>query len=98
VIFQTKDLVKSVSRKPWCVCLKQWYIGLLLMLSSFVVWNLATVFLFDYIVNVLHPDQGFGEPIWVIDPIGFMIISVPTGLVFLLGVLAVFRDLLPKEE
>ena len=98
MIFQIKDLVQSVSRKPWCVCLKQWHIGLLLMLSSFVVWNLATVFLFDYIVNVLHPDQGFGEPIWVIDPIGFMIISVPTGLVFLLGVLAVFRDLLPKEE
>lgn len=67
------------------------------MLSSFVVWTLATVFLFDYIVNVLHPDQGFGEPIWVIDPIGFMIISIPMGLAFLLGALAVLGDLLPKE-
>ena len=65
------------------------------MLSSFVVWNLATIFLFHYIVNVLHPDQGFGEPIWVIDPIGFMIISVPTGLVFFLGLIALFLDILP---
>lgn len=67
------------------------------MVSSFVVWNLATSLLFDYIVNVLHPDQAFGEPIWVIDPIGFMIISVPTGLVFFLGSVAVFEDLNPKE-
>jgi hypothetical protein len=65
------------------------------MLSSFVIWNLATILLFHYIVNVLHPDQGFGEPIWVIDPIGFMIISVPTGLVFFLGLIAFFRDMLP---
>ena len=65
------------------------------MLSSFVVWSLANSLLFHYIVNVLHPDQGFGEPIWVIDPIGFMIISVPTGLVFFLGVIAFFRDVLP---
>lgn len=66
------------------------------MLSSFVVWMLSISLLFDYIENVLHPDQGFGEPLWVIDPIGFMIISVPTGLVFLLGVLTVFGDLLPR--
>ena len=64
------------------------------MLSSFVIWSLANSLLFHYIVNVLHPDQGFGEPIWVIDPIGFMIISVPTGLVFLLGLIAFFRDVL----
>ena len=65
------------------------------MLSSFVIWSLANSLLFHYIVNVLHPDQGFGEPIWVIDPIGFMIISVPTGLVFFLGVIAFFGDVLP---
>ena len=65
------------------------------MLSSFVIWSLANSLLFHYIVNVLHPDQGFGEPIWVIDPIGFMIISVPTGLVFFLGLIAFFRDILP---
>ena len=65
------------------------------MLSSFVNWSLASSLLFLYIVRVLHPDQAFGEPIWVIDPIGFMIISVPTGLVFFLGVIAFFRDVLP---
>ncbi len=65
------------------------------MLSSFVAWFLANSLLFHYIVNVLHPDQAFGEPIWMIDPIGFMIISVPTGLVFLLGAIAFFRDVLP---
>ena len=65
------------------------------MLSSFVNWSLASSLLFLYIVSVLHPDQAFGEPIWVIDPIGFMIISVPTGLVFFLGVIAFFRDVLP---
>ena len=65
------------------------------MLSSFVNWSLASSLLFLYIVSALHPDQGFGEPIWVIDPIGFMISSVPTGLVFFLGVIAFFRDVLP---
>ncbi len=32
----------------------------------------------------------------MIDPIGFMIISVPTGLVFFLGVIAFFGDMLPR--
>lgn len=77
--------------------MKQSHIGLFLMISSFVVWNIATSILFDYIVNVLHPEQAFGEPIWVIDPVGFMIISIPTGLVFLLGALAVFGDMLSKD-
>ncbi len=63
------------------------------MLSSFVIWILAISLLFCYIVSVLHPDQGFGEPIWVIDPIGFMIISVPTGLLFLLGVITLLGDM-----
>ena len=67
------------------------------MVSSFVIWNIATSMLFDYIVNVLHPDQAFGEPIWVIDPAGFWIISIPTGFVFLVGLLAVYRGLLQKE-
>lgn len=66
------------------------------MISSFIVWNLATSILFDYIVNV-HPELAIGEPIWVIDPIGFLIISVPTGLVFLFGSVVIFEDLRPKE-
>ena len=66
------------------------------MVSSFIVWNIATILLFDYIVNV-HPELAIGEPIWVIDPAGFIIISVPTGLVFLLGSVAVFKDLYLKE-
>ncbi|MDH4213953.1 MAG: hypothetical protein OEV85_08535 [Candidatus Thorarchaeota archaeon] len=78
--------------------MKQAHIGLLLMVSSFIAWNLATSFLFHYIVRVLHPDQAFGEPIWVIDPLGFMVISVPAGIVFLLGAIAVFSDILPKEQ
>jgi len=68
------------------------------MVSSFIAWALATSFLFDYIVRVLYPDQAFGEPIWVIDPVGFMIISFPTGIAFLIGALAVFGDALPKEQ
>lgn len=67
------------------------------MISSFVGWTIATSMLFDYIVNVLHPGQAFGEPIWVIDPIGFMIISIPTGVVFFMGVLAVFGDMLSEK-
>ena len=67
------------------------------MVSSFIVWNIATILLFDYIVNV-HPELAIGEPIWVIDPAGFMIISAPLGLVFFIGLLAVFGDLLPKKE
>jgi hypothetical protein len=60
------------------------------MLGSFVVWLLSTSLLFDYTVNVLHPDLALGEPIWVIDPIGFMFISIPTGLVFFLGAIALY--------
>jgi hypothetical protein len=66
------------------------------MICSFIVWNIGTILLFDYIVNV-HPELAIGEPIWVIDPIGFLIISIPTGLTFLLGSVAVFQDLNPKE-
>ncbi|MHA2264379.1 MAG: hypothetical protein ACXAEN_18455 [Candidatus Thorarchaeota archaeon] len=58
------------------------------MLGSFMIWDLSISLLFDHTVNVLHPDEAFGEPIWVIDPLGFMIISVPTGLVFILGGIA----------
>ena len=67
------------------------------MIISFAIWNLSTSLLFNYIVNVLYPGQGFGEPIWVIDPIGFWMISIPTGLVFLIGLLTVFRNILQKE-
>jgi hypothetical protein len=63
-----------------------------------MIWSLANSLLFHYIVNVLHPDQSFGEPIWVIDPIGFMIISVPTGLVFLLGAIALFSGCVTKNN
>ncbi|TFG33478.1 hypothetical protein EU528_00620 [Candidatus Thorarchaeota archaeon] len=67
------------------------------MTSSFLVWFLAISLLFDYIVNVLHPDQAFGEPIWVIAPIGFFLISIPTGLVFFAGFVAIFWEMSSKE-
>jgi len=76
--------------------LKQLLIGLVLIVSSVLVWFFANALLFDYIVNVLHPDQAFGEPIWVIDPVGFMIISIPTGLVFFVGLVVILRDILSK--
>ena len=44
-----------------------------------------------------YPELGIGEPIWVIDPIGFIIISTSLGLVFFIGFLAVFGDVLQKE-
>jgi hypothetical protein len=47
---------------------------------------------------VLYPDQAFGEPIWVIDPVRFMIISVPAGIMFLLGAIAVLGNRIPKEQ
>ena len=67
------------------------------MFSSFIIWNLVTSFRFWY-VSDMHPELGIGEPIWVIDPIGFMIISAPLGLAFFIGLLAFFGDLLPKKE
>ena len=67
------------------------------MISSFIVWNLATSLRFWYVID-MHPELGIGEPIWVIDPIGFMIISAPLALVFFIGLLAFFGDLLPKKE
>jgi len=72
-------------------------IGVVLIISSVLIWTFATAILFDYIVNVLHPDQAFGEPIWVIDPVGFFLISIPTGLMFLLGVVAIFWEQSSKE-
>jgi hypothetical protein len=66
------------------------------MIGSFIVWSLVTPFRFWYVID-MHPELGIGEPIWVIDPIGFLIISIPTGLTFLLGSVAVFQDLNPKE-
>ena len=63
------------------------------MVSSIIVWRLATSFLFWYVIDI-HPELGIGEPIWVIDPMGFLIISAPLGLLLLIGFLAVFGDLL----
>ena len=77
--------------------MKRWRQGLVLMIISFAIWSLSISLLFNYIVNVLYPNQGFGEPIWVIDPIGFWMISIPTGLVFLIGLLNVFGDTLRKK-
>jgi len=67
------------------------------MIGSAVAWSIGNAALFDYIVNVLHPESGFGEPIWVIDPLGYMAISLPTGFVFIIGLLAVFDDISQKE-
>jgi hypothetical protein len=66
------------------------------MISSFAVWIWATTTLFDYIVH-LYPEEAFGEPIWVIDPLGFLMISVPTGLLFLIGAIVVFGDMLQEK-
>jgi hypothetical protein len=78
--------------------MKQSYLGLFVMSSSVIVWFLATSILFDYITKVLHPDQAFGEPIWVIDPGGFLLISVPLGIVFFIGLVVLFDDVIPKIE
>ena len=78
------------------VCLKQWIKGLLLMISSFFVWSLATSYRFWYVID-MHPELGIGEPIWVIDPIGFLIISVPFGFLFFMGFIAFFGGLLPRK-
>jgi hypothetical protein len=66
------------------------------MVCSFIVWKLATSLRFWYVIDI-HPELGIGEPIWVIDPMGFMIISVPLGVLFFVGFLAFFGDLLPKQ-
>jgi len=66
------------------------------MIASFVAWNLVTAYRFWYVIEI-HPELGIGEPIWVIDPIGFLVISAPFGLLFLIGFLAVFGDLLRND-
>ena len=78
--------------------MKQAIIGLVLMISSFLVWFIAIAILFDYNVNVLHPDHSSGEPIWNIDRVGFMIISIPTGLVFLVGLVVILRDIMSEAQ
>lgn len=66
------------------------------MIASFIVWMLATSYRFWYVID-LNPELGIGEPIWVIDPYGFAIISAPLGIMFFIGFLAFFGDLLPKK-
>lgn len=78
--------------------MKQSHLGLFIMASSVIVWFLAISALFDYITKILHPDQGFGEPIWVIDPAGFLIISAPLGILFFIGLVMVFDAIIPKME
>ena len=72
-------------------------IGVVLIISSVLIWVFSTGILFDYNVNVLHPDHSFGEPIWVLDPVGFLLISIPTGLVFFIGFVAIFWEMSSKE-
>jgi hypothetical protein len=78
--------------------MKQSHIGLFIVIGSVIVWFLAISTLFNYITKVLHPDQGFGEPIWVIDPAGFLIISIPLGIVFFIGVVLYFDAIIPRME
>ncbi|MFX1483874.1 MAG: hypothetical protein ACFFCP_11890 [Promethearchaeota archaeon] len=67
------------------------------MVSSFIVWILVIPYRFWYVIDV-YPELGIGEPIWVIDPVGFVVISVPFGLLFFIGFLAVFGDLLLDQK
>jgi len=76
--------------------MKKRFLGIALMVGSFVIWAFATEWLFDYNVNVLYPEEAFGEPIWVIDPYGFMYVSVPTGLVFIFGLFLVCASFCPE--
>ena len=66
------------------------------MVGSFTAWNLITSYRFWYVID-LNPELGIGEPIWVIDSYGFAVISVPLGIVFFIGFLAFFRELIPKK-
>ena len=68
------------------------------MLGSCIIWHLSTALLFDYIVNTLYPGEAFGEPIWVIDPLGFLLISAPLALLFFIGFLAVFGSFMPNTD
>ncbi len=78
--------------------MKQSHLGLFIMASSIIIWFLAISTLFNYITKVLHPDHGFGEPIWVIDPVGFLIISVPLGITFFVGLVMVFDTMISERE
>ena len=93
MIFVVRYLEFFASRYVGDVSLKTWHKGLLLMVSSFIVWMLATSLRFWYVLDN-HPELGIGEPIWAIDPIVFMIISVPLGIVFFVGFLVIFGDIL----
>jgi hypothetical protein len=68
------------------------------MMVSYLIWHVSTALLFHYIVNVLHPDEAFGEPIWVIDPLGFLLISAPLAIAFFVGFLAVFGSFMPDTD
>ena len=78
--------------------MKQSHLGLFMIIVSVVVWFLSISILFSYITNVLHPDQAFGEPIWVIDPVGFLLISIPLGIMLFIGFVLLFDAIIPKSE
>ncbi|TFG35026.1 hypothetical protein EU527_00015 [Candidatus Thorarchaeota archaeon] len=78
--------------------MKQSHLGLFIIIGSIIAWSLATSVLFDYITRVLHPNQAFGEPIWVIDPVGFLLISLPLGILLFIGVVILFDAIIPKTK
>jgi len=77
---------------------KQLHRGLFVTVGSIIVWFLANSILFTYITTVLYSNRAFGEPIWVIDLVGFLIVSVPLGTVFFIGIVMIFDAIIPRRE
>ncbi len=63
------------------------------MTSGIVAWFLLNAWRWDYIVHVLYPGEGLGEPIWVYDPGFFILNSFVCGLITLIGLLIILIEL-----
>ena len=65
--------------------MKKLLTGMGLTSGSILLWIVLLGLRWDYVVNVMFPGEALGEPIWVHDPLGFWVISIPCGIMFLIG-------------
>lgn len=67
--------------------------GLLLAIFGIITWFILLALRWDYMVNVLKPEEPMGEAIWAYDPGAFIIISFFCGVLTLIGLLMIFSTL-----
>ncbi|MFW9803608.1 MAG: hypothetical protein ACFFFC_13185 [Candidatus Thorarchaeota archaeon] len=76
--------------------MKQSHLGLFAIIASLFTWFILIGLRFDYLVNEVY-QRDPGEPLWVLDGLFFLIVTVSAGFIALLGLLAIVGEKFQKQ-